>query len=176
MTGTLNGRFSAERRVIVDKVVPGRFTARTDGPFVVFIIGLRINRLLDLRRWVPTARAMFPMLRELYRHPEKGFLHAETYVGRREVMMVQYWRSFEDLERFARDPEASHMPAWQRFNREARQSGSVGIWHETYLVEPGHYEALYANMPVSGLAKATEHVPAVGGRETARRRLLREKH
>lgn len=28
-------------------------------------------------------------------------------------------------------------------------------------------------MPVFGLAKATEHVPAVGCRETARRRLMR---
>ncbi|WP_047864404.1 DUF4188 domain-containing protein [Rubrobacter aplysinae] len=157
------------------RVMPGRFTARTDEPFVVFIIGLRINRFRDFRKWVPTASAMGPMLRELYRHPEKGFLHAQTYLGWREVMLVQYWRSFEDLEHFARSPEDPHMPAWQRFNREARQSGSVGIWHETYLIEPGHYEAIYANMPEFGLAKATEHVPAVGGRETARRRLLRER-
>jgi hypothetical protein len=48
--------------------------------------------------------------------------------------LLQYWRSFEGLERFARDPEDPHMPAWQRFNREARSSGAVGIWHETYIV------------------------------------------
>jgi hypothetical protein len=29
-------------------------------------------------------------------------------------------------------------------------------------------------MPEFGLAKATERVPAIGGRETARRRLMRE--
>lgn len=156
------------------QVVPGRFTARTDEPFAVFIIGLRINHFLDFRKWLPTARAMGPMLRELYQHPEKGFLGTETFVYWPGVALVQYWRSFEDLERFARNPEDPHLPAWQRFNREARQSESVGIWHETYLVEPGHYEAIYANMPVFGLAKATEHVPAIGGRETARRRLLRE--
>lgn len=165
-------RKTGEERIrITARVVPGRFTARTDESFVVFIIGLRVNRFLDLRKWVPPASAMGPMLRELYRHPEKGFLHAQTYLGWREVMMVQYWRSFEDLERFARNPEDPHMPAWQRFNREAKQSGSVGIWHETYIVEPGHYEAIYANMPVFGLAKATEHVAAVRGRETARHRL-----
>ena len=89
-------------------------------------------------------------------------------------LLVQYWRSFEDLEKFARNPDDPHMPAWQRFNREARKGGAVGIWHETYLVEPGSYEAIYANMPEFGLAKATERVPAVGGRETARRRLTRE--
>lgn len=155
------------------QVVSGRFTARTDEPFVVFIIGLRINRFLDFRKWVPTARAMGPMLRELYQHPEKGFLDAETFVYWPGVALVQYWRSFEDLERFARDPEDPHMPAWRRFNREAKQSRSVGIWHETYVVETGNYEAIYANMPVFGLAKATEHVPATGRRETARRRLGR---
>jgi hypothetical protein len=41
------------------------------------------------------------------------------------------------------------------------------------MVERGNYESIYANMPVFGLAKATEHVRAVGGRETARRRLMR---
>ena len=45
--------------------------------------------------------------------------------------------------------------------------------YETYLVERGNYEAVYSNMPVFGLAKATEHVRAVGDRETARRRLMR---
>ncbi len=155
-------------------VTPGRFTAKMDEPFVVFLIGMRINRPLALGKWVPTARAMGPMLRELYRHPEKGFLGGEFFFYARGPALVQYWRSFDDLEKFARDPEDPHMPAWQRFNREARSSGAVGIWHETYLVEPGAYEAIYANMPEFGLAKATERVPAIGGRETARRRLMRE--
>jgi hypothetical protein len=152
----------------------GRFTARRDEPFAVFIIGLRINRFLDFKSWVPTARAMGPMLKELYAHPEKGFLGAEYFLYSRGPAIVQYWRSFEDLERFAKDPNDPHLPAWQRFNREAKQSGGVGIWHETYLVGPGAYEAIYSNMPPFGLAKATEMVPAVGARESARRRLMRE--
>ncbi len=156
------------------QVVKGRFTAKMDEPFVVFLIGMRINRPLAVGKWLPTARAMMPMLRELYGHPEKGFLGGEFFFYGRGPAVLQYWRSFEDLERFARDPEDPHMPAWQRFNSEARSSGAVGIWHETYLVEPGGYEAIYANMPEFGLAKATERVPAVGGRETARRRLMRQ--
>jgi hypothetical protein len=155
-------------------VVPGRFTAKMDGPFVVFLIGMRINRPLAVGKWLPTMRAMGPMLRELYRHPEKGFLGAEFFLYRWGPAVLQYWRSFEDLERFARNPDDPHMPAWQRFNREAKKSEAVGIWHETYLVEPGAYEAIYSNMPEFGLAKAAERVPAVGGRETARRRLMRE--
>jgi hypothetical protein len=156
-------------------VIKGRYTARIDEPFAVFIIGMRINKLFALRKWLPTFLAMGPMLNELYKHPEKGFLGGETFLYWSGPALVQYWRSFEDLERFARDPDDPHMPAWQKFNREARSSGAVGIWHETYLVEPGAYEAIYANMPEFGLAKATERVPALGGREAARRLLMREK-
>ena len=152
-------------------VVPGRFTARIDEPFVVFIIGMRVNRPLQVRKWVPTAMAMGPMLRELYNNPQKGFLGAEQFFYWPGVALLQYWRSFEDLERFARNPNDPHLPAWQRFNKVVKSDGSVGIWHESYLVEPGNYEVIYNNMPVFGLARATEHVRAVGSLETARRRL-----
>jgi hypothetical protein len=157
------------RKDSVAQVVNGRYTARMDEPFVVFIIGMRINRPLTVRKWVPTAWAMGPMLRELYQNPDKGFLGAETFVYWPGVTLVQYWRSFEDLEKFACDPDDPHMPAWQRFNRTVGKDGSVGIFHETFIVERGNYEAIYGNMPVFGLAKATEHVRAIGGRKTARR-------
>lgn len=155
------------------QITPGRFTAKMDEPFVVFVIGMRINKLLAVRKWLPTVRAMGPMLKELYEHPEKGFLGAEFFLYWRGPAILQYWRSFEDLEKFARDPDDPHMPAWQRFNRSVGKEGSVGIWHETYIVEQANYEAIYSNMPPFGLAKATERVPAIGGRETARRRLMR---
>jgi hypothetical protein len=73
-----------------------------------------------------------------------------------------------DIERFARNPDDPHLPAWRRFN-SVGVDGSVGIFHETYIVEM----ATYSNILVFGLAKATEHVPAVGRREAARRRLMR---
>ena len=155
------------------QIVNGRFTARADEPFVVFMIGMRINRPLAIRKWLPTVRAMGPMLRELYQHPEKGFLGAEFFVYRWGPAILQYWRSFEELERFARNPDDPHLPAWQRFNRTVGSDGSVGIFDETFIVQRGSSEAIYSNMPVFGLAKATEHVRAVGGRETARRRLVR---
>lgn len=153
------------------KVMSGRYTAQTGEPFVVFLIGMRINRFFALRKWIPTALAMGPMLRTLFQHPEKGFLGGELIFYWRGVGLIQYWRSFEDLEKFARNREDPHLRAWQRFNKAIGTDGSVGIWHETYLVEPGRYEAVYGNMPVFGLASATKHVPAVGRRETARRRL-----
>jgi hypothetical protein len=153
------------------KVIHGRFTAQTNEPFVVFLIGMRINKFFAFRKWIPIARAMGPMLSTLYQHPEKGFLGAEYYFNLRGPVLIQYWRSFEDLEKFARDKSDPHLIAWKQFNKAIGSDGSVGIWHETFLVDPGKYEAVYGNMPVFGLAAATKHVPAVGRRETARRRL-----
>jgi hypothetical protein len=153
------------------KVIPGRFTAEIEGPFVVFIIGMRVNKFFAFRKWIATAMAMGPMIRTLYEHPEKGFLGAKTFIYWRGVATVQYWRSFEDLEKFARDKDDPHLEAWRRFNKTIGSDGSVGIFHETFLVDAGKYEALYGNMPVSGLASAGKHIPATGRRETARRRL-----
>lgn len=87
------------------------------------------------------------MLRELYAEPERGFLGAQTFLYWRGVAMLQYWRSFEDLERFARDCEASHLPAWRRFNRSVGSDGAVGIWHETFMAGEEAYEAIYVNIP-----------------------------
>ncbi|MGB3635602.1 MAG: DUF4188 domain-containing protein, partial [Rubrobacteraceae bacterium] len=62
------------------QVINRRFTAEVKESFVVFLIGMRINRPLEVRKWFPTAYAMGPMLRELYRNPEHGFLGAETFL------------------------------------------------------------------------------------------------
>ena len=155
-------------------VFPGRYTARAEGPFVVFVIGMRVNRLRAVGKWWPVAQAMRPMLETLYRHPEKGFLGGQTFLFWRGVMTLQYWRSFEDLDRFARSPSEPHLEAWRRFNRSVGSDGTVGIFHETYLVADGQYECVYGNMPRFGLAGAFAHAPAVGNRETARLRLRLE--
>ncbi len=144
-----------------------RFTADVDGDFVVFLIGMRMNKPWKVHKWLPVALAMPRMLRELRAAPESGFLGAEMFFG----IIVQYWRSFEQLEAYARKPDAKHFPAWVRFNKRVGQSGDVGIWHETYQVSEGAYECVYNNVPLFALAKATKSVPALGYRETAAGRM-----
>lgn len=155
----------------MSKVFPGRYTAEIDEPFIVFLIGMRVNRIFAVRKWLRTARAMNKMLRALQTHPEKGFMGGQAIRYRRGLGLIQYWRSFDDLERFARNPSEPHLEAWGRYNQTIGADGTVGFWHETYMVEPGKYEAVYGNMPVFGLAAVARHVPATGRRETARRRL-----
>jgi hypothetical protein len=151
-------------------IFPGRHSARIEGDFVVFLIGMRINRPWKVHRWLPVFAAMPRMLRELSRDPQSGFLGATQGLLTTGPVVVQYWRSFEDLERFARDPGAAHLPAWRAFNKLVRGSGDVGIWHETYRVRAGEYEAIYGNMPRVGLAKVAEHLP-LGSTSTAARRI-----
>jgi hypothetical protein len=148
----------------------GRHEGKIDGDFVVFLIGMRINKPWKVHCWLPVFRAMPRMIRELERDPDSGFLGATQGFLTTGPSLVQYWRSFEHLERYARDPDAHHLPAWREFNQRVRGSGDVGIWHETYRVRAGEYETIYGNMPRVGLARVAEHVP-VGSTTSAARRL-----
>ena len=158
----------------MSKIFNGRFTAKSEESFVVFLIGMRINQWWRIDKWFPVSTAMNPMMRALYTYPEKGFLHAEFFFNFSGPVMIQYWRSFEDLENFARNPSDPHLGPWKKFNQAVGSNGTVGIWHETYLVEPNKFETVYGNMPRFGLAAALEHVPATGRRETARLRLSKD--
>ncbi len=153
------------------QIFSGRYAGRIDGSFVVFLIGMRVNQLLALRKWVPVARAMGPMLRELYANKELGFLHAEISIAWRGVTLIQYWRSFEHLHAYAHARNSAHLPAWAAFSSSVGKDGTVGIWHETYQVSAGNYETVYANMPRYGLARAGEMVEAVGRYQGAKARM-----
>ncbi len=74
-------------------------------------------------------------------------------------VVVQYWRSFEQLEAFAEDTDDPHLEPWRHYWRRVGKSGRTGIWHETCLVRYGEYESVYGNMPPKGLGKATRLVP-----------------
>lgn len=150
-----------------------RMTAEIEGDYVVFLIGMRINAFWRLHKWVPVLRAMPRMLRELSMQEDLGLLGYRLRWGGRNLEVIQYWRSFEQLRRYAHDRDAEHLPAWQAFNRHQAAGGAVGIWHETFLITSGQYETLYANMPSHGLAAATTAVPATGRRKTAAGRLGR---
>lgn len=50
-----------------------RLTANLEGDFVVFLIGMRINKPWKAHKWLPVATAMPRMIKELYRQPELGF-------------------------------------------------------------------------------------------------------
>lgn len=92
---------------IIDK----RVCAEIEGDFVLFLIGMRVNRPLKFWKWWPVAKAMPKMIIELSKRPELGLLHARSHFGFPNVFLVQYWRSFDHLEAYARSRELEHLPA-----------------------------------------------------------------
>jgi hypothetical protein len=107
------------------------------------------------------------MLKELSAAPEKGLLGFRMGFP----VIVQYWRSFEHLEAWARDASDTHAKVWRDLYRAGfLQDGSAGIWHETFRVRAGEYEAVYGNVPAQGLAEVVEPIP-LGERGSARDRI-----
>jgi hypothetical protein len=157
--------------MLVGEVAGRRMTAEIDGDFVVFLIGARFNDKLQFARGLLDLggrRGMKHMLDYLVAHPEKGLLAYEMGIP----TIVQYWRSFEQLEAFAKDRDDPHLDVWRQYWRRVGRSRRTGIWHETYLVKAGQYEAVYGNMPARGLGKAGRLV-AASESSSARDRLER---
>ncbi|QWZ10241.1 DUF4188 domain-containing protein [Nocardioides panacis] len=156
----------------MSEVKAGRWMADIDGDFVVFLIGARPDkrRLIRSLRDLGGRRGMLHMLQHLSAHPEKGLLGYEMSMF--GGIIVQYWRSFEHLERFANDVADPHVAAWRNYWRRVGSDTRTGIWHETYLVRAGEYEAIYGNMPPFGLGKASSLVTMAEGL-SARGRLKR---
>ncbi|GAA0488803.1 DUF4188 domain-containing protein [Salinibacillus aidingensis] len=151
-------------------ILTGRYMTENTEDMVVFIIGMRVNKRLAIHKWLPVFTAMPGMIRELYENKDDlGFLSMESYIGLRTTSMIQYWRSMEDLLAYAKNEK--HLTAWKKFNQKVGSNSAVGIYHETYSIKKGSYEAIYNNMPHYGLGKVLEPVPITPERNSAKKRL-----
>ncbi|SET35688.1 protein of unknown function [Oceanobacillus limi] len=151
------------------KIFPGRYTSENQEEIVVFLIGMRINKIWAIHKWLPVFKAMPPMIHELYMNKQLGFLSMENFIGFKTTLMVQYWRSEDDLMNYAKGPK--HLSAWRAFNKKVGNNDAVGIYHETFIVPKKQYECFYGNMPIFGLAKATGHKLIHSGNNSAKKRL-----
>jgi hypothetical protein len=138
------------KKIFLQRMVPVY-----DQPFVVFLVGIRINKFWKVHKWWPVVRAMQGIIKELNAGTVTGFMGHESWLGN-PYLSVQYWQSFQDLKAYAANKSASHFPAWVAYNKNIGRSGDVGLWHEIYTVEPGEYEAVYTNMPGFGLGRITK--------------------
>ena len=130
-----------------------------DEPFIVFIVGFRINKYWKIHKWLPVIFAFNRMLKELDNNPDKGCMGYEYWGGRVRVC-IQYWKNYDQLLDYARDKSAEHFPAWFDFNSKIGRSGDIGLWHEVYFAKPGTFKAVYKNMPPFALGKATQLTPS----------------
>ncbi|MBD5830669.1 DUF4188 domain-containing protein [Janibacter melonis] len=146
-----------------------RRTHAHDGDVVVFLIGMRPTKWWRVDKLAPVLAAMPRMLAELERNkaraaqglePHLGYLGSRTAIGPGGPVVIQYWRSTDELYAYASNPDAAHVPAWRAFNRAVRSApGAVGIWHETYAVPAAGIETMYVDAEI-GLGAATGTVPA----------------
>ncbi|MEV7937174.1 DUF4188 domain-containing protein [Kitasatospora sp. NPDC088264] len=157
------------------KPTPGYTTAGATGDTVVLLIGMRINRFWAVHHWGPVMFAMFRMLYELGRSPERGLRGRILLTASpRTYYVVQYWESKEKLYGYASAPDGFHHSVWGIVNRKLREGKArrhVGLWHETYVVPEGGYESIYFDMPPFGLAGATGSLPLEARGRRASQRL-----
>ena len=152
----------------MNKIHNQRMSAEIDGDFVVFLIGMRINKPWKVHKWFPVFSAMPKMIKELESNPELGML-GHTFGFK---VIIQYWKSFDHLESYARSKDNIHLPAWKAFNQSVGKSrGDVGIWHETYQIRAGEYETVYSGMPPIGLGAVATLSPTTASKESARERI-----
>lgn len=146
------------------RVEPRRVTAQLGPGAVVFIIGASLNTpgatlagclwSRAHRKLVWSLMQMPKMIKEQLEHPQIGMLHAELHASVLDVLqgrpstIIQYWHSKDHLVAFSRSTDGTHYPAWLAFNsaiRSAELEGTVGIYHETFVVESS--ESIYRGIP-----------------------------
>lgn len=73
----------------MSKVIRQRMTSMIEGDFIVFLIGMRINKLWKVHKWLPVFLAMPKMLQELSQRPDSGLLGFHFHIGLRNHMVVR---------------------------------------------------------------------------------------
>lgn len=63
----------------MSKIFPGRYSSEVNRDFVVFIIGMQVNRWWMFHLWLPVAFAMPRMLIKLQKNKNLGMLGGESF-------------------------------------------------------------------------------------------------
>jgi Domain of unknown function (DUF4188) len=101
-----------------------------------------------------------------------GLLNSEFYaIAMNHFGVLQYWRSFDELETWARYPP--HSEWWRTVVERMRLKRDIGIYHETFLVRAADIESISMNCRPVGLETFGVLGEPVGPNTTSRGRLGR---
>jgi hypothetical protein len=104
----------------------------------------------------------------------EGLLHSEWFrLGIGHSGVLQYWRSFEALEAWAR--REPHALWWRAAVERMRMRRDLGVYHELYVVRPGDIESIFIDCRPAGLAAFGVRGEPVGPSTTSRGRLGRSR-
>lgn len=156
---------------VLQKKFTAQFYNDTDGSFsasreiVVFLIGTRINHPLGLL--APGWREMAPffpkMVEQLEANAEEfGFLGMTSWLNwstrkaQSEILQIGYFKNIDGLHAFAHSK--LHREGWAWYEKHSKQYPHLGIFHETYAVPAGNWEAIYKNHHLGGLMSLREPI------------------
>ena len=128
-------------------MTPFRVRAASKSSRCLFLVGMRVNNLWNPIHIILTFFMMWKVLKSLETKKPVGYCGYEVAFGR-NIIIPTYWTSKEALIKYASSSRGVvHGEARKSFVDRVLNSGTVGIWHETYCVTPGNFESLYINMP-----------------------------
>jgi heme-degrading monooxygenase HmoA len=160
---TLSITIGLKKNPYLDQVIPHRTCAQIpdeDGTIspsaanekvTVFLLGFKVNHPLGiLAPHISTINeSNVRMWQELEAtSPESGYFGSTEQTvrdprGAVEIVTISYWRSMEDVHRFAYGP--IHRKIWEYWNTHVKELAHLGIIHEMFEVDKHKWEAVYLN-------------------------------
>ncbi|EXJ80093.1 hypothetical protein A1O3_08379 [Capronia epimyces CBS 606.96] len=128
---------------------------------VVFLLGAKSNHPLGI--FAPNFKivgdSLMSMISDLNQGaPDNGFYGGSSWTNQykndaTEFLFLSYWRSTEDIHKFAYSP--LHHETWDWWNKTLDQNDHIGINHEIFEVDRKHWEAIYVNFQPTLLGATT---------------------
>ncbi|EHY61277.1 hypothetical protein HRR83_008974 [Exophiala dermatitidis] len=128
---------------------------------VVFLLGAKANHPLGI--FSPNMNTISGFLTGMISNLddtaiENGFYGGSNWTnqdknGATEFLFLSYWRSTEDIHKYAYSP--LHREAWDWWNKTIKQNDHIGINHEIFEVDRKHWEAIYVNFQPTLLGATT---------------------
>ena len=114
------------------KVNNQRMTVEIEGDFVVFLIGMRINKPWKIHKWLPVFAGDAADAARSWRKAGVGVSRLSA-VSRRDRAVLAVVRAPRSATR-AIATRCTGRRGWRSTRSVRRGAGDVGIWHETYRV------------------------------------------
>ncbi|KAJ5554678.1 hypothetical protein N7513_004637 [Penicillium frequentans] len=165
MDGVIAGKFSA--------LLPNRngvFSGKAaDQDVALIILAARSNHPMGIfgPGYAAVDDYMKRMQTELANNAVKyNYLGATTWMATGErstanqVMVATYFRTLEDVHAYAYSP--LHREAWEWWNKITKSHPHLSIMHEVYQAPKNHWENIFINNHLTGIA-ATQSIFTTGG-------------
>jgi len=140
----------------------GNFTGPGKEKVAIMLLGAKSNHPLGVfePEFGKVGKFLRKMTEELNGDPtqDSGFLGQSAVTrkdnnGATEQVMISYWRSIDDVHRYAYSP--AHLAAWRWWNDNMKKLNHIGIMHEVYEADAGMWEGVYVNFQPTLLGNTT---------------------